>query len=399
MRFLNKVSGGLLGSVLYPLKSIVVNVSFLFAFLTLAIVANLALPFFAAIYMLKKHHSILKSLTVLMLVFALLPLLSILVGVAFVVTLVPFSIKDFFINARRGLVDGSQQGLFFHVVRTAVYEFRMFSQLLDASIDKAQFIRRALSRGVAPAAQQSPYQYDTYFREVSPQQMSPPLTDTELEAVKNTPALAVLLSRYQDLKASLDILDQAIKRRKKSKAALQLDEKNDLEDEIIIMLPVVSPVLVLKECQISSEVWQPVSGTTHISCEKNLRRFFSTRTRGEPPRHPIDGMPFLNGAEVLNEDDGSGHSHAFSAADEPLTRYSIYKYHTQADSVELSYLVQTIRAGTVSRPTATAQTDHPRLSNAQTSGVRPFFCSRRQPDDSSGDDSFRTTSSAGAAFG
>lgn len=333
LRSLNKIAGSFAGAILYPLKSLII--SFLLIALTpLAAVAALFILPIAVFILVGITNGLRAGIK------AALFFLAAVVVVSFLVLcgLVGLAIRDLFSAVLLGITDGYKNGLFFHVLKHAVFDVLVFSTILrhvtmslnqqsqvggpDAAVvDSHVLLYLMLSQnGFLEPVPRSPNDV-TGLSGVQDKMEFTPLTADELSLAGRLPEIEESLRSYNALIGRLDKLDEAMEKRTSSTE--ELDDKL-IEDELVAYMSITNPVLLVQQYkyqppQLEGEepkpaIWLTVPLSSHITEKDNVQKWFE-----QSARHPLRGDSF----NVPNQYKGQ------------QTRYKYFDYQGKDSALEL----------------------------------------------------------------
>ena len=224
----------------------------------------------------------------------LLLIVPILCGAVLLTT--PFHVvNDVFTSIRFGVVDGYENGLFFHVVKRALLEVTVFSKRVQDGIAIVNdwIASRQAQNGLNAEAMDGLYQQPNQenFSDLIdvPRSANPdpglrdpqqdgvtfmPLTAEELHLARGVATIEVVLEQYKSLFERLEKLDQAIAARGDGTGELV-----DIDDEVVSFMAVTKPALLVKLYENTSGQWRVVPPSTLFSDEKNLEDLFKGSLR------------------------------------------------------------------------------------------------------------------------
>ncbi|WED41853.1 hypothetical protein [Legionella cardiaca] len=346
-RALNKVSGALFGIILYPIKSLLINL-FLAALIVLTasiLLVGLPLLFAYVAYSKAEMGSKLSSAIITgslvgIIALVIIPPLTITTLIGAAVT----TVKDIFSSIRLGATEGYAEGLIPHVLKQFLTGFVPFSRTLQTT---AAVLHRIANGGGAEALNEEGLNELTDIDDIDYSQFEDvprstnevpseltdntevtsnttttpnaftPLSAEELQKAREISDLGDSLSQYEDLHKRLTALNEAIK---KERIEGMLDDSL-IADELT-HLEIEKPSLLIKLYEYEPNKWKPVKGTTKIIDYKNLKEWLQLHNSHPETREPMnDATPY------------QGHK----------TKYRIFPYNELKDSHELRELTALIR--------------------------------------------------------
>jgi hypothetical protein len=346
VQFLNRLSGVIVGGVLYPLKSLLINVLIAAAGVVFAPFGWASVPFwaFAGMYD-DTHGDILETLIFGILASVAGLFLFPFFAVAAVITHAAVAIYDVFRNIWNGVEEGVEEGLFNHVLSEGLLGFWRFStiakqigQAFGLVQDNVVFGDNQYVAPPQPQPQPQPEPPQHIFFEprvlVSPRgdlngSYTAPdgfslLTADELSQAGAIVGLSVVLERYNSLLMELQSLDRAIAERKPGHP---LDD-TFISDKLSGM-EIDNPSLIVKQYN-EDERWKVVPLSTYIIDRAHLDRWLMSHNS-----HPLTRDPII---------DEGWHVSPRKHADKP-TRYRILEYRSIANAQELVEDANAIRKG------------------------------------------------------
>ncbi len=341
LEFLNRLSGMIVGGVLYPLKSLLINVLIAAAGVVLAPFAWAAVPFlvFSGIYA-DMRGDILWTL-IFAIPFGILGAVGgILLFPFFAVGAAAFhaaiAIFDLFRNFFNGLEEGIEEGLFNHVLSEGLLGLWRFSTVAEHLGQEFGFAQENSAYAGAPPL--PPFAIDTHHgaesrvhgssrAELNGSYTAPEdsslLTADELTQAGTIVGLTVVLERYNGLLMELQSLDSAIAAREPGKP---LDETFILDK--LTGMEIDNPSLLVKQYYDAGQ-WKVVPLSTYIIDRAHLECWLISHNS-----HPLTRDPIID--NLLQSP---------SAHVGRPTRYRILEYRTIANAQELVEAASTIRAG------------------------------------------------------
>ncbi len=343
---LNKIGGSVMGMMLYPLKSLFVNTGVVCLTLFLGLLTVTLIPIIIATVFYRNSNTnkfrdafIAGALSFLA--------LSLIAPVWLAVVLfkqLRYAVMDVFSNIRLGIIDGYDNGLFFHVIRQAFpfHEGLVFSSYLRELVTNvndfvAQFsVQHGLNQNQLNELNAEPVDYTNLpdvprtLNEVPDlsdparlQRVFTPLTDDEKTKARTLPALNDVLGKYQDLYDRLNKLDKAIAARLSQGNEGALDNKM-ITDEVIVEMEITDPCLLVKQFEDASGQWKAVPDLTHITDQSNFETWMKINKHHPLCRDIIDKPENYQGK---------------------ATRYKLYPYQSMANAQLLIDMVLDIRRG------------------------------------------------------
>lgn len=278
LTMLNKISGSVLGSILYPLKTLFISMAFISATVLLALGGFLVFPFFLAMLPQSRHGESLffKRFQVWLVSFLALLVLGPIIGAGLVIVQLYWALKDFFKSFVLGITDGFENGLFFHVLTRTLFDFQVFSSGLQC-----------IERYLANMGYESPPPNRGYgVYRAPPQPVQYILSPDEIEKARKIGGLAAeLAEQYLDLNNRLAKLDQAM-----ANEGVLFNDEIDGE-------PIEKPALLIK--QYTDAQGTPIIISTEIIDERRLGRKLVNNGNLHPLTH--ENIPFANPYEVEGE--------------------------------------------------------------------------------------------------
>lgn len=258
LRTLNKLSGFLLGIILYPLKSLFVN--FLLA-MGIVFIAGLVLTIIPALVGSLFYDKTEENKLPIAILSAVLTNLGLLIivppaTVAVLIALAVESIKDIFSSARLGATEGYNEGLFYHVFKQALIAYLPFSRTLQRGIN-ALNRNRTLNEEGLNNLRTDDIDFSQFGEDVPrsgskvPDLFGPkeknavvftPLTPVELQSLKGIVALQATLDRYTDLLERLTTLEQAMSAPRSEEGCLDYE----LVQDELTYTEMKTPCLIVK---------------------------------------------------------------------------------------------------------------------------------------------------------
>lgn len=340
LKFLNRVSGTILGVGLYPITSLVINL----ALGTVIFIVG-ALGSFIASFLIfgstweqfEESYGFLRALLQLGLIFIAPPIVFfgvvILAGAA-LITLVALTFYDLFTSMVLGLKDGYEYG-FSGVVSDGIWSYDSIPHLLSSSI-------RLINRFLKKTENEGPEATDNGLQKTANDGVDEGdekfecdlLSDEELEKASQFSELGLDLQRYKALFEKLDILDRAIRVRSllgASTEELPEVEYNGVnmlvEDELIVSMPIYTPSLIVKQYEVEPGHWKAVPVSTYIIDQSNFKNYQDHNKNHAKLLHPLTRDLILS-PEAYNG---------------KCTRYNFLNYHSKIDAQELVEATSSIR--------------------------------------------------------
>ncbi|KTD18927.1 coiled coil protein [Legionella jordanis] len=342
-KILDKFTGVVLGFILFPLKSLLINLVIM-AFVLLTVVLALG---FTPFILLAKFRSDNLLMTLLKTAMASLGAFVLIPTVAFFgfVFLVNQSITDVFKSIYSGVTEGYRLG-FRHILEQTYRGYDRFSPILRAIHGRAggRFTRRGwgLHELTSLIADDTDYtQLEDVPRSANPvpdltgesQQTSQsfiPLTDEELEKAKAIAneelekakpitklKLKTVIEQYESLLGRLNKLEEALSHERDEDGCLD-DEL--IEDELIVNVSIKNPSLIVKLVKDEkTDTWRVEPATTKIiDFEKNLYQWLQ-----RSDSHPL----------ISNE----------SLREKPNSRWQVFKYVSKDSCLEIKQAASIVR--------------------------------------------------------
>lgn len=304
LRWLNKLSGAVVGAILYPIKSLIVN--FLVACLTIfgVFLAVVGLPILFSVGV----YAIFNRLVPAILIGLVVGLIALIVAPAAVfisLFMLAFStLRDLGRTFILGISDGFDKGLFFHVLRRSLFDFLIFSSTLQDRLFRVRiaFVPASNSpmseEGLAALnaegddvdytslmdVERSSQQFDmTELEETSKvNRKFSPLTRDEIQLAQGIPSIQDALLRYNSLYERLDKLDQAMAARKEKGERNANEPLENIEDEVVSRMDITEPELLVKKFEDKHKRWKVVPACTHITDKANIERWLGNENNTHP---------------------------------------------------------------------------------------------------------------------
>ncbi|KTD36276.1 hypothetical protein Lnau_1260 [Legionella nautarum] len=351
LRTLNKISGAIVGFVVYPIKSAIINTALFAGTLVFATLVLFVLPIFAATdyYRTYPDSTLAKAIWRGM----ALGIVSLLLGIPFAIIIlaaeIVFGVVDLIRSFWNGIADGYQEGLFFNVIKQIFFNFADCSLTLElikqlnekisqpyppahddldvsgeyAALDVPEENTFRVSNKEPPLDSAA---YSAMIQETDPEVVFLPLSEKELELVQGRKAIKVLLENYRDLDARLTKLNEEIEKRRMQASEEQINEAEltlDSDLDQVAMSDIHQPILIVQMFEASPDQWRVVTGTTKISCDITLRQWLCEASR----THPLTNEPINNPSPYR----------------EKKTKYVITPYTDKRDAKELVEVANLIR--------------------------------------------------------
>lgn len=259
LRTLNKIAGSAVGAVLYPLKALILSAVFIFATLGLALGAIVILPIFFTVVAVENSEDKFFSglLTWLFTSFILLILVP-LITLGLLVVEIYFGVEDFFKSLFLGFTDGFENGLFFHVLKRALFDFAVFNRGIAVIRTALNELSAQGSPGINDDGLAELYQDFNLSEKVN--HSFEALSEVELEQARGIKELAKLVEKYESLHGRLSVLDAAMTSRTSEQDWLDDDVDNGgVEDEVVSNMPILEPALLVKKYQDTEGVWRVIN--------------------------------------------------------------------------------------------------------------------------------------------
>lgn len=343
-QLLNRLFGGLIGGVLYPVKSLIINVVLISFAVLAAPLLWLTVPF--GIFFSQEEDSNDDFVDLLVDMFILTPLKFIaipFIAVGVLIGVCVTSVYDVIDSALQGFVDGVENGFFPYILDRLWSSDALFSTF-------ARILNETFWNLPGSKPQIESYMSSSHFSE---------LTQKEQLMAKDIAALTNDFERYNDLFNRLLSLDLAL-RLKGSDPSLP-----DVEDEVIPATEISQPSLLVKQYYDEAlHSWRAVPAYTHIMDQANL---FEWQKQCENQRKPF--------THPLNRDDID----AAEGYNGQKTRYRIHPYQSMANAQELVELTSSIREhlakaqtrSTLTKPQAPIVYDNPLNMHAPSIEAKP----------------------------
>lgn len=332
LRILNKISGIVVGVLLYPLKSVLVNffIAALSILLGLLIVFGFP-PLVASVAYRKSGEKLTPALLV-----GFLAATVLIIAVPFVLLIklthqIFRGVRDIFSSIRLGAIEGYNEGLFFHVLKQAFTSVVIFSRSLQGIIVSLNGLpenQNGISDEALVELEGNDYSNTADRRNNSSetpnlqeQQTGSaflPLTPAQLKLAEGITDLQVILEQYKSLYERLDNLDKAIVKRGSNDG----QATEDFDDELIYGLEIKNPALLVKQYQDINGLWKIVPASSKIIDQNNLSDWLRRHNSHPTTREAMDR------AEPYNN---------------RPTRYRIHTYQSMGDAQELKDAATAIR--------------------------------------------------------
>jgi hypothetical protein len=355
LQTLNKISGAIVGSVIYPIKSAIINTALFAGTILFATFFILTFPIFVATDVYRKSAT--NKLANAILIGIGMGLLTCVVGILLTLVIlaaeIVLGVSDLIRSFGIGIFDGYEKGLFFDTLNEFVFNFSRFSIVLgfvkylieitdepfaqdipdeaeltynldrEDAFHPPEDIHSVVSNKEPPLNEEA---YAALIQETGPEVAFLPLSTKELELVQGRKAINIIIDNYISLDARLTKLDAEIEKRKIhaseqkiEEAALTLD--SDLDE--IMASDIVQPILVVQMFEVSPEQWSVVPASTKIACDLNLQQWLCGVSGVYPPTNePINHtLPYMG----------------------KKTKYVITPYTNKKDSKELVDATNLIR--------------------------------------------------------
>jgi hypothetical protein len=350
LNFLNRLFGTLLGPILFPIKSLLVNSLVFAGGLLVAAGALVVLPIVAMFYAKSLIGAVFNFVVAAFALAIVVPIVASVLGINQLIS----TISDSLSALSFGLSEGYRHGLT-SVLSQFIFRFSPFSTNFQRIIGRLNRLGRNDTGNATILPEYTPSTFDdpeaanendygdqenedtfhvvSLDDEPAPEQKpvastSAPvtpfkfLTEKELANATGIESIKLVLNQYENLKQRLDALDEGI--------AAGYDEQGDIkgiEDEIVSLNGVKTPALSYKEYLIGQdstgqEVWRVVPSTTKITDKDFFESWASNNSR-----HPLT-LDDLNTPAKYKE---------------LPTRYCLVKYEKQEDCWELLEAATTIR--------------------------------------------------------
>ncbi len=320
LQFLNRFSGIIVGGVLYPLKSSVVNVGVAGLALIAAPFVWILFPLGAFFNALDTHdddifETLFKAIVLPVLAIVLLPVVAIAAFLAHIALTIFDVLRTFVL----GLTEGAEYGLLIHVLDKVWSDFMTFT----STIQIVNYFSGHAPE-VEPVADTSPShplnsQTETYSE--SPDFL--PLAKAELLKAGQIAELGVVLGHYQQLFEKLNILDQAIRSKGNNDYLPDViigDKTVFIEDELIGSTPINQPSLLVKQYEAEPGRWLAVPVSSFYIDRANFEMLQQHRRKnGIEFTHPLTGEAMESPPPYKDKS----------------TRHRIHEYHTLANAQEL----------------------------------------------------------------
>lgn len=331
LKYLNKVLGAIGGMILYPIKSILVNLTLLLLSLVGTVAALVLIPLLFTILGIGVTDSLFGGLVAGIISFVAVLALAIPFTLISLPLQLYWGIKSFILSIFVGAVHGFEKGLFFDVLNTFAFRFTLFSPTLQflrgitISVSGREPINQAqwdeldgendninyMDLEDVPVAHN--HQAPNIDGEVMPQQSRfVPLTPEQINKAKTDgdETLSTLIGRYENLYDRLDAVDRAL-----------ADNGEMPEDECVTFFDIAQPSLLVKEYR-DGERWKIVPASTKIVDKTNVKQWFDQ-----------NGVHPLTRERILAPKPYEGKE----------TRYRFYDYHSKDDAQELKEAAAGVR--------------------------------------------------------
>lgn len=356
---LNRLLGSVSAMVLYPIKSVLVNLVMVFV-----------APAFLSLHLLLRMASKLRLNPDSIFVIFAIAFTNFFLSLLFFVPLLPIilvlGVIDFFKSIYFGAVDGFRHGLFWHVLKRTVTDFLVFSTILrfcDAIIDNIESYFEDNNNNVANEEEEEDANDNNFnaheqnfinqamndipedlnndndnennnIEVVNENEVEVPLAslilreeqgptvpyingqpdfdlspNEKIQAASSNKRLKDLLGRYEALYNRLKAVDDA------------LDGKGEMPDDEITIEDIQVPSLFIKEYS-DNNIWMVVPGSTLIVDQKNLDPWFA-----QSSTHPTQ-------QDNVNAPD---------SYEQKPTRYKYLFYRNMHDAQELREIAASIR--------------------------------------------------------
>lgn len=336
-RYLNSLSGAIIGLLLYSLKSLVINfllglVSFPIALLIFLIIPVLVTLICNITYNMNILASIAMAIVATTIALVIIPVL-----LGYILARVAWgALTDFFRESIHGASDGFEKGIF-HVLKVVLLgswlEINPLLQWILSSNNNSISLPPMQERDSSYFPGPEPMTIDNYSL----------LTSEEIRLASSLPTLSMVLDRYNDLAQRIEKLDRALEMRDAKKqlpknwveeekgmapAFAEQSENSELEgidDEVIVDNGLIRPALLMKQYQTSPQSeWIVVPTSTKIVDTDSWSRWLNTKNDS----HPLFKDSIQNPQSYATK----------------KTRYAIYPYPKPGHCQELHEAALSIRA-------------------------------------------------------
>jgi len=319
LRALNKASGALAGGILYPIKSLFVNALFITGTALLALVLLIGLPilFAVATYQAVEENKFREAFFSWLAIGFLAVVVGLPILAAIFIAEIYLTYKDLIRSFVFGIVDGYEEGLFFHVINRAITSFLVFSKPLQLiTVFVILLVRSSTYRDAS--AQMNGNAFAQLMEPAKEGVDFTPLSREEIELANGNSELKDLLARYKDLHQRLKNLDDLIGKRAESANDTQDLNQVALDYEAIsdelTQLEIFKPALIVKLYEAADGTWCTVPGTTKIIDHTNLQKWVEKSNTHPETREPLDNadphqgfrtryaiVPYTNGMKSAQE--------------------------------------------------------------------------------------------------
>ena len=346
-QLLNRLVGGLIGSVLYPIKSLIINVVLISLAALVAPLICLIVPY---VSFSGKEENFVELLVNMFIVMPLLLVVCPFIAVGVLIGACVTTVYDVFDTAVQGFVDGVEKGFSMSMLDQLWSDHTLSSTFL---LILNEFFKNSSENNSEP--QSLNQRIESY---VSSCPFSELIQEEKLVA-KTIAELKDDFKRYNDLISRLQSLDVSLNL-KGSEPILP-----DIDDEVMAAFDIRQPSLLVKQYyDAASHSWRAVPASTRIIDQANLSEWWKQCDKQKTPfTHPLN-RDNINAPEKYN-----GHE----------TRYRIHPYQSMVNAQELVELTSSIREHlakaqaqfSLTNPLAPIVFDSPLNRGAPGVGIKP----------------------------